>query len=88
MSKHEKTLKKIYEVPTPSDIRWDDVASCLSSMGFKEVLNKGSKRKFYNPTSGQLGNIHKPHPQPTLKIYQVKDIKDLINKQRDWEKNQ
>jgi predicted RNA binding protein YcfA (HicA-like mRNA interferase family) len=88
MSKHEKTVEKIYKVPTPTDLRWDEVVSCLTALGFTEKQGNGSRRKFIHLEAKLVGILHEPHPKPTLKQYAVRDVKDLLDKYREWESTQ
>lgn len=48
MSKHDKTLAKMQRKPVPSDISWDAMAAALKYLGFKQLNNDGSRRKFFH----------------------------------------
>ncbi len=66
MSKHKKLLEKLQANPTPSDFKWDDLASLLKHLGYKQLNNDGSRRKFYNKDRNILIICHKPHPSPNV----------------------
>jgi predicted RNA binding protein YcfA (HicA-like mRNA interferase family) len=80
MSKHEKLLEKIFRTPTPRDLRWTEVVSCLQSLGFSVINGDGSRRRFHNEQTNVTFSIHEPHPEPELKIYVVKIIKESLEK--------
>jgi hypothetical protein len=62
--KQRKTLLLIFEKPTRSDLRYDDLKSFLISSGASFGEGRGSRVNF------QYGNysvhIHKPHPKKVL----------------------
>ena len=66
MSKHKKNLAKLLATPPPSDFKWDDLATLLGHLGYKQLNNDGSRRKFYNKERNLLIICHKPHPSPNV----------------------
>jgi predicted RNA binding protein YcfA (HicA-like mRNA interferase family) len=78
MTQHAKTLRKLLAKPTPTDLTWNEIAALFKHLGYVEISNDGSRRKFVSSTSGRKIFIHKPHPQPTLKIYMVKQIIETL----------
>lgn len=46
----------------------------MKSYGYTVINGRGSRRRFYNKATGRAVAIHEPHPQNTLKAYQVEDI--------------
>lgn len=80
MSKHQKTRDKMGRVPTPSDVRWDDLVGLLNSLGLDELPGDGSRRKFVHRDTKAVMDIHRPHPQPTLKQYQVRNVLGFLDK--------
>lgn len=67
MAKHQKALDRITAVPTPSDIRWEELTSVLSRLGYEALPGKGARRKFFHPTSKHTISIHEPHPSNIVK---------------------
>lgn len=60
-NKQQKTLFLIFEKPTSSDVRYDDLKSLLASVGARSVEGRGSRVRFeYGAYSV---HFHKPHPQ-------------------------
>jgi hypothetical protein len=59
----------------PKDYTFDELATLLKNLGY--VLNNsgktsGSGVKFVNPQTKHIMNLHKPHPSPVLKSYEIK----------------
>lgn len=61
MGRHEKTLEKIFEVPTRSDINWNDVESML--LHFGADITEGSGSRVRIALSGVRAVFHRPHPE-------------------------
>lgn len=74
MSKQEKIIAKLLATPTPADFRWDDLATLLRNLGYMELKNSGSRRKFYNSEKNLLISCHKPHPRPEVDRGCIADI--------------
>ncbi len=77
-NKQRKVLEKIFQKPTLSNIKYNEVESLLKSLGVNiDISRKGSNVFFeYN---GIIQNIHRPHPQNELKKYAVEAIRDFLN---------
>ena len=77
-NKQRKVLEKIFQKPTPSNIKYNEVESLLISLGVNvDTSRKGSNVYFeYN---GKMQNIHRPHPQNELKKYAVEDIRNFLS---------
>lgn len=68
----------------PKDFTWEELYKLLSSFGFKEFSGGktgGSRRKFYHQKKDIIIYLHKPHPQPILKGYAVKQVKELLEQE-------
>lgn len=74
MTQHDKTLERIQRTPTPADVRWDEMAGLLQSLGFRPLNNDGSRRKFEHPDTGDSISLHQPHPAPEMKRYAVREV--------------
>ena len=62
--KQQKTLLLIFEKPTRSDLRYEDLKSLLTFAGARIGEGRGSRVRFeYGAYSV---HIHKPHPQKVL----------------------
>jgi hypothetical protein len=74
--KQQKTLLLIFEKPTRSDIRYEDLKSVLTAIGARIGEGRGSRVRFeYGSFSV---HIHKPHPQKGLPKYSVELIRDFL----------
>lgn len=75
-SGRRKTLIDIFTEPVRADIRWDDVENLMQALGAEVSQGKGSRVRF--ALNDERATIHKPHPQPELKKYSVKKIKQFF----------
>ncbi len=73
MGRKEKLIERFKK--KPKDFTWNELTNMMKSFGY-DLLKKssGSRRKFYNPETGDKVFIHEPHPENTLKTYQVDNI--------------
>lgn len=78
MSKHDKTLAKMQRKPVPSDISWDAMAAALKYLGFKQLNNDGSRRKFFHKERGVLIICHAPHPLPDVDKGCINDVVEKL----------
>ncbi len=79
MSKQEKALRRLSS--KPKDFTWQELVSLMTGLSF--ILEKagGSGRKFVRIETGAILFIHEPHPEKTLKAYQVRDAIDLLKRE-------
>lgn len=70
--KHRKTLVRVHERPTPSDIRWGDIEAMLRACGVEVVERSGSRIGLKK--GGERIVIHRPHPRPITGRATVRDI--------------
>ncbi len=81
MSRKEKLLARLQQ--RPKDLTWDELTSSLKSLGYKESKTGktgGSRRRFIHVSHPTI-TLHKPHPQPTVKIYVINDILELLKRE-------
>lgn len=60
--KHRETLKAIFNVPTLSNIKWDDIESLLIYCGAD--MSEGSGSRLRIELHGVKAVFHRPHPRP------------------------
>ncbi len=75
MSKKEKLLNRF--LSKPKDFTYGELIKLLSSLGYDEESTgktAGSRSLFYNPATGDEIKLHRPHPNPTLKQYQLNQV--------------
>lgn len=77
-NRHQKTLKAIFSYPVPSNLEWKRIESLLMAIGAQRIEGDGSRVRFV--LNGVVGTFHRPHPQKEAKPYQVRDVKELLEK--------
>lgn len=78
MSKKEKLIARFLSLP--SDFHYNELVYMLGYFGFNEVKKgktSGSRVKFMNKDGVPI-MLHKPHPTGILKLYQMKQIKEIL----------
>ena len=76
--KHRRTLAAIFESPTRSGIRWEDIESLLLALGAELEERAGSRVTFH--LGGSVGHFHRPHPQPDVTKVTVGSIRRFLGK--------
>jgi hypothetical protein len=77
-SAHLKTLKIIFQHPTPHNLEWRRIESLFLAVGAQLIEGAGSRVRFV--LNGVVGTFHRPHPQKEAKPYQVRDARDFLEK--------
>ncbi|MDJ0583151.1 type II toxin-antitoxin system HicA family toxin [Crocosphaera sp.] len=81
MTRKEKLIKRL--LTRPKDFTWNEMRKLLAALGFEEVKTgktSGSRRRFIN-SSGIIISLHKPHPNNTLKMYQIEQLIAILNQE-------
>jgi predicted RNA binding protein YcfA (HicA-like mRNA interferase family) len=78
MAQADKTIEKIKAKPTSSNIKWDELVVALKHLGYKEITNSGSRRKFFNVEMNNLISLHRPHPGNEVKPCYIKDVRETL----------
>lgn len=81
MGKTEKLLKRF--LSKPKDFTYAELKKLLRSFGYEEAKTgktSGSRVVFMNHKTKHIIRLHKPHPRPELKHYQLNDIEDELGK--------
>jgi len=79
MGKHEKLLAKLKS--RPKDSTFQELVTLLSGFGY--VLNQsgsGSRVRFEHEHCAPVF-MHKPHPSPVLKPYQIDQVLDVLKQE-------
>ncbi len=81
MSKAEKLIQRLRNYP--KDFTYVELRKILFHFGYEEIKTgktSGSRVAFYREESRHIIRLHKPHPKPILKEYQIQmSIKELSN---------
>jgi hypothetical protein len=81
MSKQEKLLQRFKSKPT--DFTWAELRSLLAGLGYELAASGrtgGSRVRFLHPGHPPV-IMHKPHPTPVLKRYQVEQLLEFLKKE-------
>lgn len=79
MSKKEKLFERFKS--KPKDFTWNELTVLLNYFGYDmKVPGKagGSRTKFISRNGHPPIFLHKPHPHPVLKSYQIEFIFDTL----------
>ena len=79
MSQLEKAINRIKMCP--KDYTYDEARALLRRLGFEESnkgRTSGSRVRFFRKSDGRMIDLHKPHPQSTMKEYSVRDLKTFL----------
>jgi hypothetical protein len=82
MSRKEKIIRRF--LSRPRDFTYDELCVLLKIFGYEEIktgVTSGSRRAFANDSTGHIIRLHKPHPENTLRMYQVDYILQSLSKQ-------
>lgn len=81
MGKAEKLLKRF--LSKSKDFTYAELKKLLRSFGYEEAKTgktSGSRVAFINHKTTHIIRLHKPHPIPELKHYQLNDVEDELRK--------
>jgi len=81
MGKAEKLLKRF--LSKPRDFTYAELKKLMGSFGYEEAKTgktSGSRVAFINQQTKHIIRLHKPHPKPELKLYQLNDIEDELRR--------
>ncbi|MDF7806065.1 type II toxin-antitoxin system HicA family toxin [Pontiellaceae bacterium B12219] len=73
MGKKEKARARFEAIP--ADFTWKELCSLLGGFGYVMIKGKGSRRKFYKESTGDLISLHEPHPGSIVKKYVLQDVR-------------
>ena len=75
-SRHEKTLKAIFEDPIHSNITWLDVEAMLTAYGAE--ISEGGGSRVRIALNGVRAVFHRPHPQKETDRGAVKAMRRFL----------
>lgn len=82
MGKADKLLKRL--ISKPKDFTYDELKRLLLAYGYEEAKTgktSGSRVAFLNHETRHIIRLHKPHPHPELKQYQIDDVLEELKRQ-------
>ena len=81
MTKRDKLIERFLKQPV--DFSWQELERLLSALGYQLVgsgKTAGSRARFLHAKFPPI-TLHKPHPKPILKRYQLEDILNLLKRE-------
>ena len=81
MTKQQKLIEKF--LLKPKDFTWNELIKVLTGFGYKQISGGktgGSRARFIHSEYPPI-ILHKPHPKPILKRYQLEDIINLLEQE-------
>lgn len=77
-NRHRKTLAAVFKDPVSGTIEWAAIEGLLLAAGARLVEGRGSRVRFEK--DGELATFHRPHPAKEAKRYQVRDVRDFLER--------
>ena len=81
MTKRDKLTSRL--LAKPKDFTWGELLKLLNGFGYQQLSGGktgGSRVRFVHPIYPPI-SLHRPHPQPVLKRYQLEDIIDVLEQE-------
>ena len=81
MSRTEKLLQRF--LSKPKDFTFEELRKLLKSLGYEEAKTgrtSGSGVAFINHRTKNIIRLHRPHPHPELKPYQLDNAEEALRK--------
>jgi predicted RNA binding protein YcfA (HicA-like mRNA interferase family) len=78
MTQTEKLMGRF--LSRPKDFAWAELIKFLNDLGYRETQagrTSGSRVRFIHSNHEPI-TLHKPHPKPVLREYQIKQILDAL----------
>lgn len=82
MTKREKLLDRFLTKPT--DFTWVELNKVLNGFGYEQMSfgkTGGARVRFIHKNYPPI-ILHKPHPKPILKRYQLEEIINLLKQEK------
>ena len=81
MTRRDKLIQRFLSFPR--DFEWQELVTMLNSFGYEEIgggKSAGSRVKFLHRTLPPI-SLHKPHPTPILKRYQLEQVAEILKEE-------
>jgi len=78
MVKKEKLLERFLSKPLRRNLTFRELVTLFQGLGYELINKEGSRVAFWNKTTGDIFDMHQPHPDDTLKFYVVKKVQDKL----------
>jgi len=78
MTKKEKLLEKFLSKPLKRNLTFRELVTLFQSLGYELINKEGSRVAFLNKATGDIFDMHQPHPDDTLKLYVVQKVQGKL----------
>ena len=78
MTKQEKLLEKFLSKPLRRNLTFRELVTLFQGLGYELINKEGSRVAFWNKATGDIFDLHKPHPDDILKLYVVKKVQEKL----------
>ena len=81
LSKRDKLIQRF--LAFPRDFTWRELVTMMESFGYEQTgggRSGGSRVKFLHKSLPPI-ILHKPHPSPILKRYQLEQIAEILTRE-------
>jgi hypothetical protein len=78
MTKRDKILRRF--LARPKDFSWGELVTLLQGYGYEQLAGGrtgGSRVRFLHESYPPI-ILHRPHPSPALKRYQLDQVEDVL----------
>jgi hypothetical protein len=78
MARRDKLLIRF--LSKPKDFTWQELVALLEGLGYSRAAggkSGGSRVRFVHEDHPPI-SLHRPHPRPVLKRYQVEQIEEVL----------
>ena len=78
MTKREKLIQRLRS--KPKDFTWKELVAMLEGFGYTRVgrgKTGGSRVRFVHVNYPTI-SLHRPHPSPVLKRYQIEQVEEVL----------
>jgi len=78
MTKQEKLLEKFLSKPLRRNLTFRELVTLFQGLGYELINKEGSRVAFWNKATGDIFDLHQPHPDDILKLYVVKKVQEKL----------
>ena len=78
MTKQEKLLEKFFSKPLRRNLTFRELVTLFQGLGYELMNKEGSRVAFWNKATGDIFDLHRPHPDDILKLYVVKKVQEKL----------
>ena len=78
MTRRDKILRRF--LSRPRDFTWNELVALLGAFGYTRIgggKTGGSRVRFVRESYPQI-ILHRPHPTPVLKRYQLEQVEEVL----------